>query len=218
MMLVGSRMSKPVYTISPETSLEDALSIMEKEHIRRLPVVDRDGNLVGIVTEQDLIKASPSEASLLDKWEIKSLMSTLPVEKVMTRQVITLTEDVLLEEAARIMADKKVSGLPVVRGSKVVGMLTETDIFKIFLEMMGARQSGIRLSFLIANKPGQLAKLSHAVSEIGGDIITMGTFAGSQSGIGEMMMKVSGVEMEVLKKAIAPFIVEILDEREMKVV
>lgn len=217
-MLVGSRMSKPVYTISPETSLEDALSIMEKEHIRRLPVVDRDGNLVGIVTEQDLIKASPSEASLLDKWEIKSLMSTLPVEKVMTRQVITLTEDVLLEEAARIMADKKVSGLPVVRGSKVVGMLTETDIFKIFLEMMGARQSGIRLSFLIANKPGQLAKLSHAVSEIGGDIITMGTFAGSQSGIGEMMMKVSGVEMEVLKKAIAPFIVEILDEREMKVV
>jgi len=217
-MLVGSRMSKPVYTISPETSLDDALSIMEKEHIRRLPVVDRDGSLVGIVTEQDLIKASPSEATLLDKWEIKSLMSTLPVEKVMTRQVITLTEDVLLEEAARIMADRKISGLPVVRGNKVVGMLTESDIFKIFLEMMGARQSGIRLSFLIANKPGQLAKLSHAVSEIGGDIITMGTFAGSQSGIGEMMMKVSGVSMDVLKEAISPYIVEILDARETKVV
>ncbi len=217
-MLVGNRMSKPVYTISPETSLDDALSIMEKEHVRRLPVVDRDGSLVGIVTEQDLIKASPSEATLLDKWEIKSLMSTLPVEKVMTRQMITLTEDVLLEEAARIMADKKVSGLPVVRGNKVVGMLTESDIFKIFLEMMGARQSGIRLSFLIANKPGQLAKLSHAVSEIGGDIITMGTFTGSQSGIGEMMMKVSGVSMDVLKEAIAPFIVEILDARETKVV
>jgi acetoin utilization protein AcuB len=218
MMLVGNRMSKPVYTISPETSLDDALSIMEKEHVRRLPVVDRDGSLVGIVTEQDLIKASPSEATLLDKWEIKSLMSTLPVEKVMTRQMITLTEDVLLEEAARIMADKKVSGLPVVRGNKVVGMLTESDIFKVFLEMMGARQSGIRLSFLIANKPGQLAKLSHAVSEIGGDIITMGTFTGSQSGIGEMMMKVSGVSMDVLKEAIAPFIVEILDARETKVV
>ena len=217
-MLVGIRMSKPVYTISPETSLDDALSIMEKEHVRRLPVVDRDGSLVGIVTEQDLIKASPSEATLLDKWEIKSLMSTLPVEKVLTRQMITLTEDVLLEEAARIMADKKVSGLPVVRGNKVVGMLTESDIFKIFLEMMGARQSGIRLSFLIANKPGQLAKLSHAVSEIGGDIITMGTFTGSQSGIGEMMMKVSGVSMDVLKEAIAPFIVEILDARETKVV
>lgn len=217
-MLVGNRMSKPVYTISPETSLDDALSIMEKEHVRRLPVVDREGSLVGIVTEQDLIKASPSEATLLDKWEIKSLMSTLPVEKVMTRQMITLTEDVLLEEAARIMADKKVSGLPVVRGNKVVGMLTESDIFKVFLEMMGARQSGIRLSFLIANKPGQLAKLSHAVSEIGGDIITMGTFTGSQSGIGEMMMKVSGVSMDVLKEAIAPFIVEILDARETKVV
>ncbi len=217
-MLVGSRMSKPVYTISPETSLDDALSIMEKEHIRRLPVIDKDGSLIGIITEQDLIKASPSEATLLDKWEIKSLMSTLPVEKVMTRQVITLTEDVLLEEAARIMADKKVSGLPVVRGSKVVGMLTESDIFKILLEMMGARQSGLRLSFLVENKPGQLAKLSHAVSEAGGDIITMGTFTGSQSGIGEMMMKVSGVDMDALKEAIAPFIVEILDARETKVV
>ncbi len=217
-MLVGSRMSKPVYSISPETTLDDALSIMEKEHIRRLPVVDKDGNLVGIVTEQDLIKASPSEATLLDKWEIKSLMSTLPVEKIMTRQVITLTENEVLEEAARIMADKSVSGLPVVRGSKVVGMLTESDIFKIFLEMMGARHSGIRLSFLVENKPGQLAKLSHAVSEIGGDIITMGTFAGSQSGIGEMMMKVSGVAMEALNEAIAPYIVEILDARETKVV
>lgn len=217
-MLVGSRMRKPVYTISPETSLDDALTIMEKEHIRRLPVVDKEGNLVGIVTEQDLMKASPSEATLLDKWEIKSLMSTLPVEKIMTRQVITLNENELLEEAARIMADKRVSGLPVVRGSKVVGMLTESDIFKVFLEMMGARHSGIRLSFLVANQPGQLAKLSHAVSEIGGDIITMGTFTGSQSGIGEMMMKVSGVEMEPLKAAIAPFIVEILDARETKVV
>ena len=217
-MLVGSRMSKPVYSISPETTLDDALSIMEKEHIRRLPVVDKDGNLAGIVTEQDLIKASPSEATLLDKWEIKSLMSTLPVEKIMTRQVITLTENEVLEEAARIMADKSVSGLPVVRGSKVVGMLTESDIFKIFLEMMGARHSGIRLSFLVENKPGQLAKLSHAVSEIGGDIITMGTFAGSQSGIGEMMMKVSGVAMEALNEAIAPYIVEILDARETKVV
>jgi len=218
MMLVGSRMSKPVNSISPETTLDDALSIMEKEHIRRLPVVDKDGNLVGIVTEQDLIKASPSEATLLDKWEIKSLMSTLPVEKIMTRQVITLTENEVLEEAARIMADKSVSGLPVVRGSKVVGMLTESDIFKIFLEMMGARHSGIRLSFLVENKPGQLAKLSHAVSEIGGDIITMGTFAGRQSGIGEMMMKVSGVAMEALNEAIAPYIVEILDARETKVV
>lgn len=217
-MLVGSRMSKPVNSISPETTLDDALSIMEKEHIRRLPVVDKDGNLVGIVTEQDLIKASPSEATLLDKWEIKSLMSTLPVEKIMTRQVITLTENEVLEEAARIMADKSVSGLPVVRGSKVVGMLTESDIFKIFLEMMGARHSGIRLSFLVENKPGQLAKLSHAVSEIGGDIITMGTFAGRQSGIGEMMMKVSGVAMEALNEAIAPYIVEILDARETKVV
>lgn len=217
-MLVGSRMIKPVLTISPDTSLEDAMMLMEKEHIRRLPVVDKNGALVGIVTESDLIKASPSKATLLDKWEVKSMMSTLPVEKIMTRKVITLTEDELLEEAARIMVDEKVSGLPVVRGNKVVGMLTETDIFKIFLEVMGARHSGIRLTLRVANIPGQLAKISHAVSEIGGDIISMGTFSGQSSGMGEMMMKVSGVNMDALKKALEPFVEEIQDARETKIV
>ncbi len=217
-MLVGNRMIKPVITISPDTSLEDAMVLMEKEHIRRLPVVDKSGGLVGIVTESDLIKASPSKATLLDKWEVKSMMSTLPVEKIMTRKVITLGKDELLEEAARIMVDKKVSGLPVVCDNKVVGMLTETDIFKIFLEVMGARHSGIRLTLKVANKPGQLAKISHAVSEIGGDIISMGTFSGQSSGMGEMMMKVSGVKMDELKESLKPYVEEILDARETKIV
>lgn len=217
-MLVGSRMSHPVITITPETTLEDAHSLMEKEHIRRLPIVNKDGNLVGIITESDLLKASPSKATLLDKWEINTLMNTLPVERIMTKDVITIIEDMPLEEAARIMADKKISGLPVVSGEKVIGMLTETDIFKVFLEVMGARQPGIRVTFKLINKPGQLAKISRAVCDIGGDIIAMGTFSGESSGEGEMMMKVSGVELEALKNALKPYIVELEDAREMKIV
>jgi acetoin utilization protein AcuB len=217
-MLVGNRMSHPVITITPETTFEDAHSLMEKEHIRRLPIVNKDGNLVGIVTKSDLLKASPSKATLLDKWEINTLMNTMPVEKIMTKDVITIIEDMPLEEAARIMADKKISGLPVVSGDKVIGMLTETDIFKVFLEVMGARQPGIRVTFKLINKPGQLAKISRAVCEIGGDIIAMGTFSGESSGEGEMMMKVSGVELEALKNALTPHIVELEDAREMKIV
>jgi acetoin utilization protein AcuB len=217
-MLVVNRMSHPVITITPETTLEDAHFLMEKEHIRRLPVVDKDGNLVGIITASDLLKASPSKATLLDKWEINTLMNTLPVERIMTKDVITVIEDMPLEEAARIMADKKISGLPVVSGSKVIGMLTETDIFKVFLEVMGARQPGIRVTFKLINKPGQLAKISRAVCDIGGDIIAMGTFSGESSGEGEMMMKVSGVELEALKNALKPFIVELVDAREMKII
>ncbi len=217
-MLVGSRMSHPVITITPETTLEDAHFLMEKEHIRRLPIVNKDGNLVGIITESDLLKASPSKATLLDKWEINTLMNTLPVERIMTKDVITIIEDMPLEEAARIMADKKISGLPVVSGEKVIGMLTETDIFKVFLEVMGARQPGIRVTFKLINKPGQLAKISRAVCDIGGDIIAMGTFSGESSGEGEMMMKVSGVELEALKNALKPYIVELEDAREMKIV
>jgi acetoin utilization protein AcuB len=217
-MLVGNRMSHPVITITPETTLEDAHFLMEKEHIRRLPVVNKDGNLVGIITESDLLKASPSKATLLDKWEINTLMNTLPVERIMTKDVITIIEDMPLEEAARIMADKKISGLPVVSGEKVIGMLTETDIFKVFLEVMGARQPGIRVTFKLINKPGQLAKISRAVCDIGGDIIAMGTFSGESSGEGEMMMKVSGVELEALQNALKPYIVELVDAREMKIV
>ncbi len=212
-MLVGNRMRRPVFTISAETTLDEALELMEKEHIRRLPVVDKDGSLIGIVTERDLVKASPSDATLLDKWEVKSMMSKLPIEKIMTRQVITITEDMPLEEAARVMADKKVSGLPVLRDNKVVGILTETDIFKVFLEVMGARQPGIRITLLVANQPGQLAKIARSVSEIGGDIISMGTFAGDSSANGELMMKVGGVSMEALRKALEPCVEEILDAR-----
>lgn len=217
-MLVGNRMSHPVITITPETTLDDAHSLMKKEHIRRLPVVDKEGNLVGIITESDLDKAAPSEATTLNKWEINTLMNTLPVERIMTKDVITIIEDMPLEEAARIMVDKKISGLPVVSGSKVIGMLTETDVFKVFLEVMGARQPGIRITFKLINKPGQLAKISRAVCEIGGDIIAMGTFSGESSGEGELMMKVSGVDLDALTKVLMPYIVELVDAREMKIV
>lgn len=109
-MFVGSRMKHPVITIGPKTSLDEALSLMHNEHVRRLPVVDQSGSLVGIVTELDLLKASPSAATSLSVWEIKSLLSAFPIEKIMSREVFTVTEDMPLEDAARIMTDHKIGG------------------------------------------------------------------------------------------------------------
>src|SRR5512140_1904389 len=173
-MLVGERMTKPAITVRPETVMPEALALMRKEHIRRLPVVDRNGKLVGIVSEADLMKASPSEATSLSIYEVTYLLSKLTIDRIMTRKVITVTEDTPLEEAARIMADHSIGGLPVMRGKDVVGIITETNLFRIFLELFGARRAGVRLTVSVPDQPGQLAKLAKAISEAGGNIVALG--------------------------------------------
>ena len=212
-MFVGSRMKHPVITIGPKTSLQEALSVMAKEHIRRLPVVDDAGKLIGIVTELELMKASPSSATTLSVWEIKSLLSAYPVEKIMTCEVITVTEDTPLEEAASIMADKEIGGIPVVRGQNVVGIITETDIFKAFLEVLGAREAGLRLTVEIAKTPGALANLTKAIFDLGGNILSLGSFLGDDSASARLVLKIGGVKEAELIQAIEPFSKKIVDVR-----
>src|SRR3990170_3638875 len=136
-MIVGERMSHPVISVPPDMPIVDALNLMKREHIRRTPVI-KDGKLVGIVSDKDLLNASPSPATSLSVWEMNYLLSKITVKDVMTKDVLTVTEDTPIEEAARIMADNKIGGLPVMRGASVVGIITETDLFKLFLELLGA--------------------------------------------------------------------------------
>ena len=212
-MLVGERMTKPVISVHPETTMPDALDLMRKEHIRRLPVVDKHGTLVGIISQGDLLKASPSQATSLSIHEMTYLLSKLPVEQIMTRNVITVSEEMPLEDAARIMADNEIGGLPVLRGTEVVGIVTETTLFRIFLELLGARQAGIRITAAVANTPGELAGLTKAIFELGGNILALGTFTGDSPSKGLFTLKVAGVEIEPLKKAISPFVEKIIDIR-----
>ncbi|RPI32882.1 MAG: CBS domain-containing protein, partial [Chloroflexota bacterium] len=177
-MLVGERMSYPVISVPPEMPINEALTIMRREHIRRTPVV-KNGKLVGIVADKDVLNASPSPATSLSIWEMNYLLSKIQVKDVMTKNPLTVSEQTPIEEAARIMADNKIGGLPVTRGDEVVGIITETDLFKIFLELMGARESGVRCTVTVANKPGQLAKLTQAIASQGGDFIAFGQFMGN---------------------------------------
>src|SRR4030065_2599653 len=135
-MLVGTRMKFPVITASPDMPINEALNLMKGERLRRTPVV-KDGKLVGIVSDKDLLNASPSPASSLSVGQMNYLLSKIKVKDVMTKVVLTVTEDTPIEEAARIMADNKIGGLPVMRAGQVAGIITETDLFKIFLELMG---------------------------------------------------------------------------------
>jgi acetoin utilization protein AcuB len=213
-MLVKERMSHPVLTIHPDLSLQEALKLMREEHIRRFPVVDNHGRLVGIVSERDLLHAAPSDVTSLSIWEINYLLSKITVKKVMTRDVITIPEDTPLEEAARLMADHKIGGLPVVRAGELVGIVTETDLFKIFLEMLGGRETGVRIAVLVPNEPGELTKLTKTIFEAGGNIVALGTFLGESSKNREVTIKVAGVDGKELISKIEPLVERVIDFRE----
>jgi len=213
-MLVRERMSRLVITIQPETPIMEAHELMRNEHIRRLPVIKRK-QLVGIVSERDILHAEPSDVTSLSIWEEHYLLSKIIVEEVMTRDVITITEDTPIEDAAHIMVDNKIGGLPVLRDDRVVGIITETDLFKIFLEMLGAQECGIRLTTLIPNSPEGLVQLTKAIFDIGGNILSLGTFLGESCDNREVTMKVAGISTNVLKEAIEPFVECIVDIHEM---
>ncbi|HOU24103.1 MAG: Magnesium transporter MgtE [Chloroflexi bacterium ADurb.Bin180] len=213
-MLVRERMTHNPITIKDDTSLDDALRIMRENKVRRLPILDASGKLVGIVSEKDLLYASPSPATSLSVWEIHGLLSRIRVSELMTKNVITVCEDCPIEEAARIMVDNKIGGLPVMRGNTMVGIITETDLFKTFLELMGAREQGTRFTLLVPEKPGMLAALAGRITQLGGNIVALGTFLGDDPTNRELMLKVQNVEKEVLWPRIEELGIKLIDVRE----
>jgi len=212
-MFVGERMSHPVISVSPETPIQEALVMFKKEHIRRAPVI-KDGQLIGIVSERDLLNASPSPVTSLSIWEINYLISKVTVKQVMSRKVKTIDIGTPIEEAARIMADSKIGGLPVIRSGKVVGMITETDLFKILLELMGAREKAIRVTALVEDKPGQLAKVTRAIAEAGGNFISFGMFSGPDTSSKTLTFKVAGLKKDGVKKALEKVVKKFWDIRQ----
>lgn len=209
-MFVGDRMSHPVISVQPETSIHDALALFKKEHIRHAPVM-KEGRMVGIVSEKDLLNASPSPVSSLSVWEMNYLLSKVTVRHVMTKKVKTVDVNTPIEEAARIMADNKFGGLPVMRSGKVVGMITETDLFKVFLELMGARDKGIRVTASIDDKRGELAKVTKAIAEAVGNFVSFGFFSGEDASTKILTFKVEGIRKDAIKKVLSKIVKKFWD-------
>ncbi len=212
-MLVKDCMTPNPVTINPDMPVAEALSFMRQHNVRRLPILNKKRKLVGIISEKDLLYASPSPATSLSVYEVGYLLSKLKVEEIMAKNVTTITLDASLEEAARIMADCKISGLPVMDGDRLVGIITETDVFKTILTMMGARQPGVRLTLHLVDEPGALSRITGSIAALGGDIIALGTFHRPDGG-GAMMVKVRGVERVALVKAMETLDVTVADVRE----
>jgi acetoin utilization protein AcuB len=212
-MLVGERMSRPVISVSPDAPIHDVLAMFKKEHIRRAPVI-KDGKLVGIISQGDLLNASPSPVTTLSVWEMNYLLSKVTVKRVMSKKVTTVDIDTPIEEAARIMADSKIGGMPVMNNGKVVGMITETDLFKVFLELMGARDKGIRVTASIDDKPGELAKVTKAIAEAGGNFVSFGFFSGQDASTKVLTFKVEGIKKEEVKRVLGTTVKKFWDVRQ----
>jgi len=211
-MLVGERMSRPVISVSPDEPIHDALAMFKKEHIRRAPVI-KDGKLVGIISQGDLLNASPSPVTTLSVWEMNYLLSKVTVKHVMSKKVLTLDVDTPIEEAARMMADNKIGGMPVTNNGRIVGVITEGDLFKVFLELMGARDKGIRVTATVEDKPGELAKVTKAIAEAGGNFVSFGFFDGADAASKVLTFKVAGIKKDEVKLALNGIVKKFWDIR-----
>jgi acetoin utilization protein AcuB len=191
-------MTRPPVTVTGETTVQQALHTIEERQVRHLPVLDANGALVGIVAEKELLRANSGDL----------------VEEIMTRDVITVTEYTALEEAARIMIDHRISSLPVVRDGKLVGIITETDLFQIFMELLAAREDGVRLTLLVPEEQGMLASLTAEIASLGGNILALGTFQGEDPTNRMVTVKVTNAPTEKLLAIMEALGMEIVDVRE----
>ena len=213
-MLVRDRMSRNPITTYPAATVPDALQVMRGSHVRQLPVLNDKGTLVGIVSQEDLLRVSPSPVTSLSVHELNYLFEKVTIEDVMTKAVITVEEDTALEEAGRVMADNKISGLPVMRGTDLVGIITESHLFNVLLELFGARQHGVRMTVTFPEIKGTLAKITAAVSDLGGAMFAFGLADEPEKKELTATMKVMDVSAEDLVAAVRPLVLTIEDVRE----
>lgn len=175
-MRVRDKMTPDPVSITPQTTIAGALSLMREGNFRRLPVVDR-GELVGIVTDRDLSEVSPSPATSLSIFELNYLLARTKINSIIKKQeVIFIHPDAYLEEAALMMRDNEIGAIPVVENGELVGIITESDIFEAFIELMGLRDPGTRLELELEDKPGMLVRVSEIVWKNGGDISHLAVF------------------------------------------
>jgi acetoin utilization protein AcuB len=213
-MLVKDRMTPNPTTATDDTSFEEALHMMKEKKIRRLPIVNKSGRLSGIVVQKDLFSASPSTATSLSVFEVHYLLSKLKMKDVMTKRVVTVGDDCPLEEAARIMVDYKIGCLPITKDGKLLG-ITETDIFKTFVEILGGRAKGLRLTLDVTERKGELAALANEIAKHNGNIITLATFSGKNSSDRIITVKVTDAPKEALLKDLETSGVKILNAIDM---
>ena len=172
-MLVSNWMSKNVVTVDVDDSMHDAMKLMKEHGIRMLPVLKRD-KLVGLVTDRDLKRASASDATTLDVHELLYLIAKIKVSDIMTKNPISVPLEWTVEETAELLLSNKISGAPVVdENNSVVGVITQTDLFRVLISLTGVHAGGIQFAFKIRDYPGSIKELADIIREFGGQMVSI---------------------------------------------
>lgn len=199
-MFVENKMTANPFTISPDQTIPDAHEIMATHGVKRLPVL-KNGKLVGIVSKEDITQASPSKATTFSMGEITYLLSKTKISQIMTKNPVTISSSALLEEAATLMRDNHVGILPVVDDGKLVGIITESDIFDSFIELLGFREPGTRLTVEVDDNPGIMSNLTSIIGKFGANITHAAVYRGS-AGKSAIVIGINSMNTEELEKSI----------------
>ncbi len=190
-MLIKDWMAKDPVTINEDTSMVKAIHIMKERHFRRLPVVAQ-GKLVGMVTDRDLKEASPSKATTLDIHELYYLLAELQVQEIMSRNPISVSQDDTVEHAAQIMLEHTISGLPVVdAGGAVVGLITQSDVFRAFMQITGVLQGGVQFAVRLEDRPGLIKEVVDLLRARGARFVSLlSSYTTSREGYRDVYIRV----------------------------
>ena len=193
-MLVKYWMTRPAITIDKNDSMQHAISILKEKHIRLLPVTER-GLLCGILSDRDLKRASASDATSLDIHELLYLIGKIKVREIMTDSVVTVRPDWTLEEAADLMLANKISGAPVVgEDNRILGVITQTDLFKATLYITGLKKRGYHMAFLLEDTPGSIKEIVDVIREFDGRMASIiSTYERAPSGYRNVYLRCYGI-------------------------
>lgn len=204
-MLILDFMTPNPVTIGPDTSHHEAVRLMRDKGFRRLPVVDKAGNLIGIVVEKDLLSTQPSPVTSLSIWEVHNLMSKLKVEDFMSSPVYTARAECPIEDAATIMVRHRIGCLPVMEGERLVGIITETDIFKVLTKMMAGGEEGARIAVRLPRNQGAVLELAKLIYASNGRIVSLATLNEADGQHKLVAVKVTEAQPHALENAIATY-------------
>jgi len=201
-MLVKDWMSKDPITINDDTSMMKAIHLMKQNRFRRLPVL-QEGRLVGIVSDRDLKEASPSKATTLDVHELYYLLSELQVKDIMTRDPIIVSPEDTVEHAAQLMLENTISGLPVVDDQgNVVGILTQSDVFRAFMHITGILQGGVQFALRLEDRPGLIKEVVDLLRAKGARFVSLLTsYTSAREGYRDIYLRVKNLSPEAIEAA-----------------
>lgn len=196
-MYVKNRMTKNPITIAANAPITDAVALMKEKNLRRVPVVDGE-RIVGVLTQGDIQTVSPTKATSLSIFEINYLLSKLTVKDAMTKTPITIESDSLLEEAAVIMRQKRIGTLPVTEKGKLVGIITESDIFDAFIDLLGFKDVGSRITVEVQDVPGVMAHIAEIYKSFNVNISHIAVYR--ENGTSDIVIRSEAVETADLEK------------------